>query len=205
MGELLRSSENEQHVSIKNEDEPKHLEEIQDDLASNNFIEEDIQEVKNDMEKEGIQEVEEEGLCKMEDGLHVKHASRSMELSQTQEVKEINTEYHQNNSSFPTFSYLKHLPNQNLEVFKNVHMQKNCKQRGRPSKKRAALSFASSSTVKRKSKTDFCTKSCLQENSSISICNSTIKGQSSCADIANNSYDTCKSQGELLRNIKPSN
>lgn len=62
MGELLRSSENEQHVSIKNEDEPKDVEEIQDDLASNNFIEKDIQEVKNDREEEGKQEVEEEGL-----------------------------------------------------------------------------------------------------------------------------------------------
>ena len=34
-------------------------------------------------------------------------------------------------------------------------MQKKCKQRGRPSKKRAALSFASASTLKKKSKFEF--------------------------------------------------
>ena len=80
------------------------------------------------------------------------HVKRSTEPSQTQQIQKISTEYIKcTNPS--TFSYLKHLPNQNFEVLKNVHLQlqKKCKQRGRPSKKRAALSFASasSSTVKK--------------------------------------------------------
>jgi len=34
-------------------------------------------------EEEGVQEIEEETLCKMEDGSHVKHANTSTELSPT--------------------------------------------------------------------------------------------------------------------------
>ena len=56
-----------------------------------------VQEVKKDKEKihmldvnkegEEMQEIEEETLCKIEDGSHVKHANRSTELSQTQQIK----------------------------------------------------------------------------------------------------------------------
>jgi len=118
-----------------------------------------VQEVKKDVEEvhmldvnkeeKEMQEIEEETLCKMEDGSHVKHANTNTEPSQTQQIKKINTEYNESKCINPSFSYLKHLPNQNFEVLKNVHLQKKCKQRGRPSKKRAALSFASASTVKK--------------------------------------------------------
>ena len=131
----MTNSENEHGVVINDKDKPKDVEEIQDGLASNRLIEEDIQGVKNDKEEgihmqevkidkeERMQEIEEEPLCKMDNGSHVKHANRSTELSQTQEIKEINIEYHQSKCDPSSLSYLiKHLPNQNLEVLKSVHL-----------------------------------------------------------------------------------
>jgi len=65
-----------------------------------------VQVVKKDVEKihmldvnkeeEGMQEIEDETLCKMEDGSHVKHANTNTEPSQTQQIKKINTEYNEN-------------------------------------------------------------------------------------------------------------
>jgi len=40
-------------------------------------------------EEEGMQEIKEETLYKMEDGSHVKHANTSTEPSQTQQIKKI--------------------------------------------------------------------------------------------------------------------
>ena len=69
-------------------------------------------------------------------------------------------------------------------------MQKKCKQRNRPAKKRAALSFASASTVKKKSKLN------ASANSSKPIVNSTIESQSFHGDVNNSNEYTCKSESE---------
>jgi len=60
-------------------------------------------------EEEEMQEIEEETLCKMEDGSYVKHANTNTDPSQTQQIKKINTEYNERKCINPLFSYLKHL------------------------------------------------------------------------------------------------
>ena len=69
-------------------------------------------------------------------------------------------------------------------------MQKKCKQCSRPAKKRAVLSFASASTVKKKSKLN------ASANSSKPIVNSTIESQSFHGDVNNSNKYTCKSESE---------
>ena len=193
--------EDKQKVNKDKVEEGIQIQELIVDKEDEGICGQEIKEEKIDMldvNEVEMQEIKEE--CKMEEGLHMIHVERSTEPSQTQQIQKISTECNEIKCTNPsTFSYLKHLPNQNFEVLKNVHLQKKCKQHGRPSKKRAALSFASASTVK-KSKPGFGIKSCEQNISSTHTCS---KGQ-------NIHNDTCNSQVELPNhaeekiNIKPS-
>ena len=187
-GELLRPGENKEQVMIANKDEVKDKKEkLQEVLVKQKLIVEDVEEVSKVME-----EVQEGTSCEMDDEVESQHTSNSTEIIQDQEEPR-EAEHHRSkitSSVSSTFSYLKHLPNQNLEVLKNVHMQKKCKQRGRPAKKRAALSFASASTVKKKSKLN------ASANSSKPIVNSTIESQSFHGDVNNSNEYTCKSEFE---------
>ena len=106
--------------------------------------------LKENTEEEEIQEIEEETLCKTQDG---ENDNSNTEVWKNEQMQNMTSEHTKSDASM--FSYLKHLPTHNFEVLKNVHLQKKCKQRGRPSKKRAALSFASASTLKKKSKFEF--------------------------------------------------
>ena len=109
--------------------------------------------LKENTEEEEIQEIEEETLCKTQDG---ENDNSNTEVWKNEQMQNMTSEHTKSESTDASmFSYLKHLPTHNFEVLKNVHLQKKCKQRGRPSKKRAALSFASASTLKKKSKFEF--------------------------------------------------
>jgi len=61
-------------------------------------------------------------MYKMQDESHVKHANTSTEPSPIQQITKINSEYNKSKCINPSFSYLKHLPDQNFEVLKNVHL-----------------------------------------------------------------------------------
>ena len=106
MEELLKSSKTEkqlEQVVTINKEEVKDVEEIQEDLANNKLVVEDVWEVNKVIEKEDVQE---ETSSKMEDEVHAKHTNRNTELSQAQDVKK-----EAESKINSTFSYLKHLPN----------------------------------------------------------------------------------------------
>ena len=144
-------------------------------------------------EGEKIQEIEEETLSKIKDR---KNDDNSTELNKTNQTQSMTFEHTKSKSTdVSMFSYLK--TTHNFEVLKNVHLQKKCMQCGRPSKKRAALSFASASTLKKKSKLKF-SKSSEQDVSAT-------------PSIQSSQFDTCDSQirqpnqaESKHSNIKPS-
>ena len=102
-----------------------------------------------------------------------------------------------------SFSYMTKLSNQKLEVLKNVQIKKKCKQRGRPSRKRAALSFVSAAKGNKNCKKSKKDPSC-EKSDSLGIPKYTVGGKLTLSDqqARKNEHDIKSSVNNSLQLIE---